>query len=70
MRRLPVLARQLPLPIPIPVARGTPGSAYPWSVTAGLTASRPRAREAIDAHGDEVPRDDIDQTLADYAQGH
>jgi aminoglycoside phosphotransferase (APT) family kinase protein len=33
-RWLPVLARQLPLPIPLPVARGEPdaGFPYPWSV--------------------------------------
>src|SRR5215210_7572073 len=33
-RWLPVLAPQLPLPIPTPVARGEPGSGfpYPWSV--------------------------------------
>jgi aminoglycoside phosphotransferase (APT) family kinase protein len=33
-RWLPVLAPQLPLPIPMPVARGEPGSGfpYPWSV--------------------------------------
>jgi aminoglycoside phosphotransferase (APT) family kinase protein len=33
-RWLPVLAPQLPLPIPVPVARGVPGSGfpYPWSV--------------------------------------
>jgi aminoglycoside phosphotransferase (APT) family kinase protein len=29
-RWLPVLARQLPLPIPEPVARGAPGCGYPW----------------------------------------
>ena len=29
-RWLPVLARQLPLPIPEPLARGAPGCGYPW----------------------------------------
>ncbi len=29
-RWLPVLARQLPLPIPHPLAKGTPGCGYPW----------------------------------------
>jgi aminoglycoside phosphotransferase (APT) family kinase protein len=47
---LPVLAPQLPLPIPTPVARGTPGSGfpYPWSVYRwldGELASRARIGE-------------------------
>ena len=29
-RWLPVLARQLPLRIPLPLARGVPGSGFPW----------------------------------------
>jgi aminoglycoside phosphotransferase (APT) family kinase protein len=29
-RWLPMLAPLLPLPIPVPVARGVPGSGYPW----------------------------------------
>jgi len=33
-RWLPVLAPRLPLPIPVPVAKGVPGSGYPfaWSI--------------------------------------
>ena len=30
-RWLPALARQLPLPIPVPLAKGEPGAAYPYS---------------------------------------
>jgi aminoglycoside phosphotransferase (APT) family kinase protein len=46
-RWLPVLAPRLPLPVPVPVARGEPGSGFPyrWSVyrwLEGETASRAR----------------------------
>jgi aminoglycoside phosphotransferase (APT) family kinase protein len=119
-RWLPVLARQLPLPIPTPVARGAPGCGYPyqWSVYRwldGTPASRARVGDptgfattlarfltalgridatggpepgrhnffrggplatyeretldAIDALGDEVPRDDVMRVWADATAG-
>ena len=43
-RWLPVLARQLPLPIPEPVAMGRPGDGFPEAVV-GLPLDRGRARE-------------------------
>lgn len=47
-RWLPVLGPQLPLPIPTPVARGVPGSGYPypWSIY-GWLPGEPAIRERI-----------------------
>jgi aminoglycoside phosphotransferase (APT) family kinase protein len=47
-RWLPVLGRQLPLPIPTPVARGAPGCGfpYPWSVYRWIDGT-PASRASI-----------------------
>jgi len=60
-RWLPILAGHLPLPIPQPLARGAPGSGYPWpwSVYRWLGGS-PASVQTI---GDEV---ELATTLADF----
>src|SRR5438105_7105952 len=59
-RWLPILAGHLPLPIPQPLARGAPGSGYPWpwSVYRWLGGSS----ASVQTIGDEV---ELATTLAD-----
>jgi len=60
-RWLPILAGHLPLPIPQPLARGAPGSGYPWpwSVYRWLGGSS----ASVQTIGDEV---ELATTLADF----
>jgi aminoglycoside phosphotransferase (APT) family kinase protein len=52
-RWLPVLARQLPLPIPEPVAMGRPGDGFPrpWSVYRWIAGEPARADQVADPAG-------------------
>jgi aminoglycoside phosphotransferase (APT) family kinase protein len=49
-RWLPVLARQLPLPVPVPLAQGEPGAGYPfaWSVCPWLDGEPARVERIAD----------------------
>ena len=65
-RWLPVLARQLPLPIPEPVAMGRPGGGFPrpWSVYRWIAGEPARADQVADPAG-------FASTLAGFlAAGH